>query len=185
MKFNNHQEDAQCIKVLVTRKAGSQFYAGPTEESPRAREASNSLGTPVSGRPEHYPLLANFPEGLEQKLRFVGADGEVVSLAVAGATCTLVIGEDDLRALNEQAGNAWLVTAHVIPSAPNTQDPGSLLYGSIWLEPVGELSATRAPGLIPDAELAAKAIEAAAARAREGREMRRATVARQSGQVKA
>lgn len=185
MKFNTSHDDAQCVKLLVTRRAGAGFYAGPTEESPRARESSNSLGTPIAGRPESYPLLCNFPEGMAQSLRFVGADGQPVDLRVDGATATLVVAEEDLLAMNEQSGNAWLITAHVIPSAPNTQDPQSLLFGSIWLEPVGELSAIRAPGLLPDAELAAKAIEAAAHRAREGRELRRATMARQSNGVKA
>ena len=185
MQFHMSADEGQQVRVIVTRKAGSQFYAGPTDESPRAREASNSLGTPIKGRDEAYPLLVNFPDE-KQQLSFVDGSGKPVTLDVAGATATLVVSETDLEALNGQSGNAWIISARVAPSAPNTQDPQSLLFGSLWLEPVGELSAVRAPGLVSDADLAAAAIRANAARAAEGRQQRRlASDAARGAQVKA
>lgn len=164
----NMGEDAQICKVLVVRSQGNLFYAGPKSGSPRAKADADALGTPIRGRDAVYPLVGSFVEGSQVKY----ANG--VTLEVGGATATVAISEDDLETLNGLPGNAWVLTVPAHASAPNTQNPGSRIHGSVWLEVVGELSADRAVGLVADAEVAQAAVAANAAASAERREQRRA-----------
>lgn len=153
LKINHGTESAQDVKVLLLRQQGSLFYAGPAKGTPRAKAGADSLGTQIKGREGFYPLVASFLEG--QTLSYEGG----VDLNVGGATATIAISEDDLVELNSLGGNAWVMRFKAFPSAPNTQNPGSRIHGSVWLEVAGnEMDVDRPKGLVTDAALAQAAL---------------------------
>jgi len=167
----NVGENSQVVKILVVRAQGNLFYAGPKAGSGRAKAEADDLGTPIRGRDGVYPLVGSFVAG--SQVRY--ANG--VTLDVSGATATIAISEDELEALNGLPGNAWVLSFQAHASAPNTQNPGSRIHGSVWLEVLNEPSADRADALVTDADLAQAAVAQNAAASAERREQRRAMAA--------
>lgn len=135
MKINSITETAQTMVVMIKRSRGNLFYAGPTSEHPKAKDDSDSLGTPIKGRPGFYPVIANFPEDLpNQEITMKVATGELVKLPVVNATCTLAMSEADIRRLNAESANAFMLTVTGRPSLNTSADYDSKIYGSVWIE---------------------------------------------------
>lgn len=165
MKFNQSTNGTQQLRVIVKRSKGNQYFAGPNMGHPKAKDESDDIGLQIKNREGFYPLVASFPKE-PQTVRFVDLMGNPVEVEVKEATCTVVISDEELRALNAHPGNAWSIQVDALVGL-NTQDPNSKLYGSLWLEPVGELDATQLPGLVEDAATAQGAVNANAERNRE------------------
>lgn len=164
--------NTQSFSVEIIRRADGQFYAGRPEGHEMATERATSLGTPVAGKGDIYPLLGNFAAGVAVTLE--DANG-VYEESLAGLPVVIEVPKELLRNLNADQDRRLLLTFQGILTGINLE--AGTLQGSSWVRPVGAVEvSTPGIGLVDRTALASARAEALRGAA-EKREAARAMLA--------
>ncbi len=138
--------------VLIARQKGNSFHAKE-----------------IKGREGFFALVGNIDSPKPVTAQLSAQDGDVFEEDINGLTCTVVISEEDLEALQEAPNNAYHISCEYVVSLNDRVPAESVLFGSIWAEPTGDLNAMPAPGRVQSKDSARAAIEA-------GRQRRQARI---------
>jgi len=175
--------NTQTFAVVIVRREDGQFYAGRAEGHELATERATSLGTPVAGKGDVYPLLGNFAGGVSVQLE--DANGRYEE-SLTGLPVIVEVTKEFLRNLNADTDRRLLLTFNGVLTGINLE--AGTLQGSSWVKPVGAVQvSTPGIGLVDRVALAsarAEALKGAAERRDAARAMlASAALARRPGRV--